>query len=59
MAAGATFWAEHEPSNSRALVEYQLQNKKLKLTIFFVRGNVIDVNVIRRMKQKAKEMLIW
>lgn len=60
MAQAAHFWLEHEPSNSRALAEFILQDKQVKLTtIFFVRGNVIDINVIRLAKQKARELLLW
>ena len=57
--AAATFWADHTPSDSRALVEFILQDKKLKLTVFFVRGNVVDINAVRRCRQTAKELLIW
>ncbi len=59
MARSATFWADHSPSDSRALVEYILQDKQLKLTVFFVKGNVVDINAIRHCKQKAKELLLW
>jgi hypothetical protein len=55
----ATFWVLHVPSESRAIVEFTLQDRKVKLnSLFFVKGNVVDINLVRQLKQRAKEILI-
>lgn len=54
----ATFWAVHEPSNSRVLLEFGLIDKKVKLTtIFFVKGKVVDLNAYRDCREVAHQML--
>lgn len=55
----ATFWVNHLPTNSRALVEFGLKDKKVCLTcIHFIRGNVMDINVFRDLRDKAKKILL-
>jgi len=55
----ATFWAIHPESKSKAIVEFILQDKKVKLNaIFFTQGNVVDINVVRKMSEHAKKMLL-
>lgn len=55
----ASFWIDHPPSDSRALVEFGLKDRKVFLSgIFFVRGNVIDINAIRAMHKHARLMLL-
>jgi hypothetical protein len=56
----ASFWVNHQPSNSRALVEFGLVDRRVVLTgVFFVRGNVMDINVIRELYLEAKRFLLW
>lgn len=51
----ATFWVIHPPSKSRAMVEYGLIDKKVKLMgIFFTHGNVVDIATIRKTRDQAK-----
>ncbi len=53
----ATFWVIHPPSKSRAMVEFGLIDKKVKLMgIFFTHGNVVELPLIRECQQKAKAM---
>jgi hypothetical protein len=57
--AAATFWVVHPPSKSRALVEFTLQDKKIRLSsFFFTQGNVVDINTIREIRQRAKAILV-
>ena len=54
-----TFWVFHPPSKSRAMVEFGLVDKKVKLLgLFFTHGNVVDINLIREVARKARLMLL-
>jgi predicted metallo-beta-lactamase superfamily hydrolase len=55
----ATFWTVHTPSKSRAIVEFTLQDRKVKLSgVYFTQGNVVDINVVRILKRQAQSILI-
>lgn len=55
----ATFWVNHLPSDSRAIVEFGLQKKKVLLTgVFFLRGNIIDINVVKALHKTARNILL-
>jgi hypothetical protein len=55
----ATFWLNHSPSNSRVLVEFDLYKNKVYIaSIYFVRGNVVDINAIRKLQGQAKQYLL-
>jgi hypothetical protein len=55
----ATFWATHTPSHSRALIEFKLENNKVKMTaVFFANGNVLDINVVRNLYKEANRLLM-
>jgi hypothetical protein len=67
MQPSVTFWAYHEPSNSRALVEFGLfstwhktyYKKSVKLMgMAFTSGNVMDISTFRRMQERANRMLL-
>ena len=52
-----TFWVFHAPSKSRAMVEFGLLDKKVKLMgIFFTHGNVIDLDLVRKCQREAKQL---
>jgi hypothetical protein len=56
----ATFWVFHTPSKSRALVEFGLIDKKIKLLgICFTHGNVVELTTIRDCREHAKKHLIY
>ncbi len=55
----ATFWVVHAPSKSRALVEFGLVDKRVKLLgICFTHGNVIELATIRDCREHARKHLI-
>lgn len=52
-----TFWIVHPESKSRAMAEFGLMDKKVKLMgIFWTHGNVIDLNTFRECRTKARKM---
>jgi hypothetical protein len=54
----AIFWINHKPSKSRVMVEFVLENRKIKLLgAHFVRGNVVDLSVVRSAMQHARNVL--
>ncbi len=54
----ATFFADHHPSNSRAIIEFTLRDKQVRLSgIYFVQGNVVDLGVIRACARRARLIL--
>jgi hypothetical protein len=55
----ATFWLNHSASDSRVLVEFDIYKQKVYIvSVYFVRGNVIDINQVRKLKEQAKKYLI-
>ena len=55
----ATFWANHKPSESRAVVEFRLRGGKVHLTgVYFLRGNTIDINAVRSLYKQATNILL-
>ena len=53
----ATFWVIHPATKSRAMVEFAMINKKIKLIgFYFTQGNVVELKSIRACQQKAKLM---
>lgn len=55
----ATFWVWHAASKSRAMVEFGLIDKKVKLMgIFFTHGNVVDLVVVRNCQRRAREIFL-
>jgi hypothetical protein len=67
MQPSVTFWAYHEPSNSRALVEFGLfstwhktfYKKSVKLMgMAFTAGNVMDIETFRKMRAHAIRILL-
>ncbi len=56
--ASATFWAKHMPSNSLAIIEFQLRDKKVRLSgVYFVQGNVIDIGIVNACARRARLIL--
>ena len=54
----ATFFADHGPSNSRAVIEFQLRDKQVRLSaIYFIQGNVVDLSVIRACMRRSRLIL--
>jgi len=54
----ASFWIYHKLSNSKALVEFCLKNKKVALdNVYFIQGNVLDINIFRLCVYKANLLL--
>lgn len=55
----ATFWLNHSESDSRVLVEFDIHKNKVYIaSIYFIRGNVVDLNVIRKLQEQAKQYLL-
>lgn len=56
--ASAIFFIEHEPTNSRVLVEFALIGGKLEIMATeFLRGKVIDLRIVRACREEAKKLL--
>jgi hypothetical protein len=66
--ASSIFFIDHIPSNSRSVVEFGLISHKIGmgflkkevvlLGVSFVRGNVVDINVVRVCYKRAKLILL-
>lgn len=64
----ATFFIDHLPSNSRSVAEFGriahkigggfLRYEVVLMGVGFVRGNVVDINVIRACYKRAKLILL-
>lgn len=64
----ATFFIDHVPSDSRSVAEFArvshkigsglLKHEVVLLGVGFIRGNVIDINVIRACHKRAKLILL-
>jgi hypothetical protein len=64
----ATFFVDHVPSDSRLVVEFgrisrkvregQLKHEVVLLGVGFIRGNVVDINVIRACYKRAMLILL-
>lgn len=55
----ATFWIFHKDSKSRAMIEFGLVDKKVKLMgIFFTHGNVADIATVRKCQARAREIFL-
>jgi hypothetical protein len=54
-----TFWIVHPASKSRAMAEFGLVDKKVKLMgIFWTHGNVVDIRLVRECQQEAKQLFL-
>ena len=55
----ATFWLNHSESDSRVLVELDLhKNKAYIVSVYFIRGNVIDLTEVIKLRDKAQLLLV-
>lgn len=53
------FLCNHKPSDSRVAVEYAVKDRKVFLIgVTFLKGNVIDINVVRACNKRAKQILL-
>lgn len=54
-----SFFIDHKPSDSRVMVEYAVRDRKVFLVgVTFIKGNVIDINVVRACNKRAKQILL-
>lgn len=56
----ATFFCDHAPSQSRAVIEFAANKRQVYiLGVGFIKGNVIDLNVVRACLKRAKYILVF
>ena len=50
-----TFFIDHKPSSSRAIVEFGLIDKKVKMTAcYFVKGNIVSLKAVKACYKQAR-----